>query len=130
MQDPDQFSGVCFNTWVQPARSHLSHPYGHKEAGARQKGFLLTARLHCHNSLPKVPYMRGSMVCNHVFTEEGRKKLGDKWSCFRSLKNSWEVSVGCFRDVGNGLARKREEVGTAWVRGGVREIYNRKNGTV
>lgn len=45
-----------------------------------------------------------------------RKKLGDKWSFYRSL--SWAVSVGCFRDVGSALARKGEESGIALVWGG------------
>lgn len=46
-----------------------------------------------------------------------RKKLGDKWSSYRSLENSREVSGGRFRDVGNSLAKKREETGIGLVRG-------------
>lgn len=55
-------------------------------------------------------------MCNHFFIEGSKEEAGNKWNCYRSLKNSWEVTVACVRDVSNGLARKREESVIALVR--------------
>lgn len=68
------------------------------------------------NHFPKCHTCEAEQCVIIFLKRAARKKLGDKWSCYRSLKNSWEVSVGCFRDVGNDLAKKREESGTALVR--------------
>lgn len=56
-------------------------------------------------------------MCINFVGRATRKKLGDKWGSYRSLENSWEVSVGRFRDVGNSLAKKRGETGIALVKG-------------
>lgn len=69
-----------------------------------------------------MPYLRGRTVCNHFFKEGSKEEAGRQVELL--LKNSWEVSVGCFRDVGNDLAKKREESGTALVRQ-EREIFTR-----
>lgn len=49
--------------------------------------------------------MRSSTVCTNFVGRATRKKLGDKWGSYRSLGNSWDLGVGCLRDVA--MAKKK-----------------------
>lgn len=103
----DPSTGVV---WAQPPRPHISHLCGYKGTRSWTKRASLTVRLHWFKSFPKMPFMRSSTVCINFVGRATRKKLGDKWGSYRSLENSWEVSVGCFRDVATAWLKREQKL--------------------